>query len=327
MFKAVLLDKSDKQFTANLVEMDESQLPELPVTLDVHYSSLNYKDALALADRSPVVRAWPMVPGIDLVGTVKNSEYPGITVGEKVLINGFGLGETHWGGLAQVARVQPEWLIPLPVNLSSRQAMAIGTAGYTAALAVLALERQEIEPDDGPILVTGATGGLGSIAIALLAKRGYEVVAATGKTYETDYLKMLGAQQIIDRRSLNQAGKPLQAETYAGVIDSVGSHTLVNACAQTQQFGVVVACGLAQGMDFHSTVAPFILRGISLIGINSVYASRRQRIDAWALLAHELDLSKLDRMTQEIRLSQVFDIAPQILDGTHKGRIVVNLNY
>lgn len=325
MFKAVLLEKPESGFTARIVDMEEDQLPGAAVTVSVQYSTLNYKDALALTNRSPVVRNWPMIPGIDLVGTVLDSEHPAISDGERVIVNGFGIGEEYWGGLAQMARVAPEWLIPLPANMSGQQAMAVGTAGFTAALGLLALEKNEVEPDDGPILVTGATGGVGSIAILLLAARGYKVVAATGKVFETEYLKMLGASEIIDRRTLDQPGKPLQRETYAGVIDCVGSHTLANACAQTQRFGTVAACGLAQGMDFPTTVAPFILRGINLVGVNSVYATRRQRIDAWAMISHELDLHKLDRITTEIRLNQVFDVAPQILEGKHKGRIVVNM--
>ena len=325
MFKAVLLEKPESGFTARIVDMEEDQLPGAAVTVSVQYSTLNYKDALALTNRSPVVRNWPMIPGIDLVGTVLDSEHPAISDGERVIVNGFGIGEEYWGGLAQMARVAPEWLIPLPANMSGQQAMAVGTAGFTAALGLLALEKNEVEPDDGPILVTGATGGVGSIAILLLAARGYKVVAATGKVFETEYLKMLGASEIIDRRTLDQPGKPLQRETYAGVIDCVGSHTLANACAQTQRFGTVAACGLAQGMDFPTTVAPFILRGVNLVGINSVYATRRQRIDAWAMISHELDLHKLDRITTEIRLNQVFDVAPQILEGKHKGRIVVNM--
>ena len=325
MFKAVLLEKPESGFTARIVDMEEDQLPGAAVTVSVQYSTLNYKDALALTNRRPVVRNWPMIPGIDLVGTVLDSEHPAISDGERVIVNGFGIGEEYWGGLAQMARVAPEWLIPLPANMSGQQAMAVGTAGFTAALGLLALEKNEVEPDDGPILVTGATGGVGSIAILLLAARGYKVVAATGKVFETEYLKMLGASEIIDRRTLDQPGKPLQRETYAGVIDCVGSHTLANACAQTQRFGTVAACGLAQGMDFPTTVAPFILRGVNLVGINSVYATRRQRIDAWAMISHELDLHKLDRITTEIRLNQVFDVAPQILEGKHKGRIVVNM--
>lgn len=330
MFKAILLTKTDDRFAAAVRELDEAELeaatPAADVTIAVEYSTINYKDGLALTDKSPIVRTWPMVPGIDAAGTVIASAHPAWKRGDAVLLNGWGAGETHWGGLAQKMRCKGDWLVRVPAGMSTRQAMAIGTAGYTAMLCCLALQDQGVKPDAGDLLVTGASGGVGSIAIAILAKRGYRVVASTGKLNETEYLKGLGAAQVIDRNELASPGKPLQKERWAGVVDSVGSHTLANACAQTKAEGVVTACGLAQGMDFPATVAPFILRGVRLIGINSVYCPLALRQRAWDALAHELDRDKLDRMTREVGLAASFDVARDILAGKIRGRVVVNVN-
>lgn len=334
MFKAIVLRQSAASgtnatapmFRAAIEILDDAQLPAQEVTVRVAYSTLNYKDALALTNQSPVVRNWPMVPGIDLAGVVESSRNSAIHAGENVLINGHGLGELHWGGLAQKACVSADWLTPLPINLSARQAMSIGTAGYTAMLALMALEQHGAKPEHGEILVTGATGGVGSIAIALLVGRGYRVVAATGKLEQTAYLLSLGASEVISRSTLNTPGKPLQKERWAGVIDSVGSYTLANACAQCKTEAIVAACGLAQGMDFPGSVAPFILRGVTLRGINSVYTPRSKRSEAWQRLAQEINLQKLNMMTTEIPLADCFAAARQILAGQHRGRLVVNVN-
>jgi len=329
MFKALQLSRTDEQFAARLLELDDNALPEFVeggVMLAVEYSTVNYKDALALTNRSPIVRKWPMVPGVDGAGTVLSSSHPAFPPGAKWILNGWGAGESHWGCLAQRAKQNGDWLVPLPVGLSTRQAMAIGTAGYTAMLCVMALERQEVAPNSGEILVTGASGGVGSIAIALLARLGYSVCASTGKLQETDYLKELGANQVIDRASLSAPGRALQKERFAGVVDSVGSHTLVNACAQTRYGGTITACGLAQGMDFPGSVAPFILRGVNLIGIDSVMAPREKRVAAWARLATDLDLDKLALITNTVGLAQALEIAPQLLDGKIRGRVVVDVN-
>ena len=307
--------------------MEESQLPaEGDVVIKVAYSTLNYKDGLAITNKSPVVRKWPMVPGIDGAGVVESSSHSDFKVGDSVVLNGWGVGEVHWGCLAQKAKLKGDWLIPLPTGISPRQAMAIGTAGYTAMLSVMALEKHGIKPVDGEILVTGASGGVGSVAVALLAKLGYTVVASTGKTDEADYLKQLGATTVIDRSELGTPGKPLQKERYAGVVDAVGSHTLANACAQVKYGGAVTACGLAQGMDFPTSVAPFILRGITLYGIDSVMASKALRLEAWRRLAQDLDQTKLDAITTEISLSQALEAATRLMAGTVKGRLVVNVN-
>lgn len=328
MFKAIVLrqEATAPTFKAALETLDESQLPAREVTIRITYSTLNYKDALALTNRAPIIRSWPMVPGIDLAGVVESSSNPAIRAGEKVLINGYGLGELYWGGLAQKACVSADWITLLPISLSARQAMSIGTAGYTAMLALMVLEQHGVKPENGEILVTGATGGVGSIALALLAGRGYRVVAATGKLEQTAYLLSLGASEVISRNLLNNPGKPLQKERWAGVIDSVGSHTLVNACAQCNSEGIVAACGLAQGMDFPGSVAPFILRGVTLRGINSVYATRARRSEAWQRLAQEINPQKLDMITSEIPLAECFAAAQQIISGQHRGRLVVNVN-
>lgn len=326
MFKALLVDKKEDQYQTRLTELDDSQLPEGDVTVRVEYSTLNYKDGLAISGRSPVVRNFPMVPGIDLAGVVEASNHDRYKVGDRVLLNGWGVGETHWGGLAQKARLNGDWLIPLPDQLSARQAMAIGTAGYTAMLCLIALERNGISPASGEILVTGANGGVGSFAIALLAKLGYSVTASTGRPSEADYLKRLGATTIIDRAELSNPGRPLAKERWAAAIDSVGSHTLANVCASTRADGAVAACGLAQGMDFPATVAPFILRGISLLGINSVTRPYEERVTAWQRLCSDLDLAQLDDITQEVGLGEAIAAADDLLNGKVRGRLVVNVN-
>lgn len=326
MFKAILIEKDAEAYRARLTDLDEAQLPEGDVTVRVAYSTLNYKDGLAISGGSPVVRQFPMVPGIDLAGTVEASSNPHYKIGDRVLLNGWGVGEGHWGGLAQKAKLRAEWLIPLPEALSERQAMAIGTAGYTAMLCLLALERQGVTPERGEVLVTGANGGVGSFAIALLAHKGYSVIAATGRPAEADYLKRLGATTIIDRNELSNPGRALAKERWAAAIDSVGSHTLANVCAGTRADGVVAACGLAQGMDFPATVAPFILRGVSLIGINSVTRPYNERVEAWGRLCTDLDLSILDEITHEIGLSEAIPVAHELLEGRVRGRVVVDVN-
>jgi len=326
-FRGILLNKNESGFTATLADVDDAQLPaDGDVTIAVEYSTINYKDGLAIANKSPVVRKWPMVAGIDGAGTVISSTHPDWQAGDKVIHTGFGVGESHWGCLAEKAKLKGEWLVPLPAAFSSRQAMAIGTAGYTAMLAVMALARQGVTPDKGEILVTGAAGGVGSVAITLLAGRGYRVVASTGRLNEAAYLKSLGAVTVIDRNEISVPGKPLQKERWAGVVDSVGSHTLANACAQCQYGATVAACGLAQGMDFPGTVAPFILRGVLLAGVDSVYTPQTRRREAWSQLAAELDQAKIDAMTREIPLAEVIDQAPQILAGQVRGRLVVRIN-
>lgn len=325
-FSAILIDKNDGGQSVRITTLDENQLPPGDVTINVEYSTLNFKDGLAITGRSPVVRKFPMVPGIDLAGTVSASEHSGWKPGDKVILNGWGVGESHWGGLAQKARLSGDWLVPLPQALSSRQAMTIGTAGYTASLSVDALFSRGVEPAQGEILVTGATGGVGSIAIALLARVGFTVAAATGKLAEADYLRSLGASTIIDRNELSAAGKPLQKERWAGVIDSAGSFTLANACAQTREDGVVAVCGLAQGMDFPSSVAPLILRGISIVGIESVRAPKAKRLAAWERLARDLDPVALDLIATDIGLSGAVEAAQRLMDGTVRGRIVVDVS-
>jgi len=327
MFKAIYLTKENNQFSAQLANLDEAQLPaEGDVLAKVEYSTINYKDGLALTDMAPIVRKWPMVPGIDCAGVIESSGNPEFKPGEAFVVSGCGSGEVLWGGLAQKIKVKSDWLVRLPKNMTTRRAMAIGTAGYTAMLCIMALEKHGILPGDGDILVTGASGGVGSIAIAVLGKLGYKVVASTGKLAESDYLKGLGASEVIDRATLSAPGKPLQKTRYAGIVDTVGSHTLANACAQTKDNGAVTACGLAQGMDFPSTVAPFILRGVTLYGINSGISPMPLRLEAWRRLAIDLDPVKLDRMTQEISLPQVFEAGREIVAGKVRGRLVVNVN-
>lgn len=326
MFKGILIEKNNGNFSATCTDLDESQLPNGSVTVKVAYSTLNYKDALAITGRGPVVRSFPMVPGIDLAGTVESSDDPRYKPGDRVLLNGWGVGESHWGGLAQKASLNGDWLIPHPEQLDERQSMAIGTAGYTAMLSLMALERYGLKPSDGPILVTGATGGVGSFAISLLAGAGYTVTAATGKASEEAYLKALGATTIIDRAELSSPGRPLVKEQWAAVIDSVGSHTLANACAATKSEGLVAACGLAQGMDFPATVAPFILRGVSLIGINSVTQPTARRVEAWRRLSNQLNLNDLSLMTKSISLEAALIAATDLMEGKIRGRLIVDVN-
>lgn len=326
MFRAILIDKNDSGYRAELRELDETQLPAGDVRVRVSHSTLNYKDALAITGKSPVVRQFPMVPGIDLAGVVEESSHPHYQPGDAVLLNGWGVGESHWGGLAQQARLNGDWLIPLQRGFSAAEAMAVGTAGYTAMLAVLALERHGVTPDQGEVLVTGANGGVGSVAIALLARLGYQVVASTGRPEEADYLKSLGAAEIIERASLSEPGRPLGRERWAGAIDSVGSHTLANVCASTRYGGCVATCGLAQGMDFPATVAPFILRGVTLAGIDSVMRPRADRLEAWGRLARDLDKRLLVPITREIGLEEAIPVAGELLAGRVRGRVVVDVN-
>lgn len=325
MFKGILIQKDDQGYRAGVADIDASQLPVGDVTVKVEYSTLNYKDGLAITGKAPVVRTFPMVPGIDFAGTVEESSHLDFKVGDQVLLNGWGVGEVHWGGLAQVARVKGEWLIPLPKAFTARQAMSIGTAGYTAMLCVMALERHGIKPQDGDVLVTGASGGVGSFAVALLAALGYRVVASTGRLEESDYLKRLGAVEVIDRATLAGAGKPLQKERWAAAVDSVGSHTLANVCAGIRYGGAVAACGMAQGLDFPGSVAPFILRNIALLGVDSVMRPKADRIEAWNRLAHDLRGALLDEIVREISLHEVIDAAGRLMKGEVRGRVVVNV--
>jgi acrylyl-CoA reductase (NADPH) len=325
VFKSLLLTKSDAGFSAAVTDTDEAQLPVGDVLVQVNYSTLNYKDGLAITNKGPVVRNWPMVAGIDGAGTVLESSHAGWKPGDRFVHNGWGVGETRWGLMAERARLQGDWLVKLPAAFTARQAMAIGTAGYTAMLSVLALEKNGITPASGEVLVTGATGGVGSVAVALLGKLGYTVVAATGKASEEAYLKQLGAGSVIDRAELSAPGKPLQKERWAAVVDAVGSHTLANACAQTRYGGVVTACGLAQGADFPATVMPFILRGITLAGIDSVMAPLARRQQAWDRLAQDLDPAKLDAMVEEIPMERAAEKAADLISGKVRGRIVVKI--
>lgn len=326
MFRAILIDKDDTGYRASLQTLDEAQLPAGDVRVRVSHSTLNYKDALAITGKGPVVRQFPMVPGIDLAGVVEESRHPDFKAGDAVLLNGWGVGEGHWGGLAEQARLNGDWLIPLPAGFSAAEAMALGTAGYTAMLAVLALERHGVTPERGEVLVTGANGGVGSVAIALLAKLGYRVAASTGRPEEAEYLKSLGAAEIVERASLSEPGRPLGRERWAGAIDSLGSHTLANVCASTRYGGCVAACGLAQGMDFPATVAPFILRGVTLAGIDSVMRPRADRLEAWSRLARDLDKRLLAPITRTIGLEEVIPTAGELLAGKVRGRVVVDVN-
>lgn len=327
MFKALFLQKdADGNFKASIENLDESQLPEAgDVLVKISHSTLNYKDGLAICNKSPVVRTWPMVAGIDGAGVVIGSNNQAFQEGDEVILNGFGVGETHWGCLSEKAKLKGEWLIHKPAGLTAEQSMAIGTAGYTAMLCVLALEKGGVTPEKGEVLVTGASGGVGTVAISLLSKLGYTVVAASGKPEQAEFLKSLGASTVIDRAELTEKGKPLQKERWAGVVDSVGSFTLANACAQTQYGGTVAACGLAQGMDLPSSVAPFILRGVTLRGVDSVMAPLHVRKEAWARLATDLDLNKLKALSKVISLEEAIDGANQIMAGTHTGRMVVKI--
>jgi acrylyl-CoA reductase (NADPH) len=330
-FNALVITKPESGYRCELTQLDEAQLPASGgVTVRVDYSTLNYKDGLAITGKSPVVRSFPMVPGIDFAGSVTQSDHPRWKAGDRVLLNGFGVGETHWGGLAQRVRVKGYWLVALPERLSEREAMAIGTAGYTAMLCVMALQRHwadaDVAPGSGEVLVTGAGGGVGGVAISLLAGLGHTVVASTGRPQEADYLKSLGAASVIDRQELSAPGKPLQKERWIGVVDSVGSHTLANACASTRYGGAVAACGLAQGMDLPASVAPFILRGVTLYGIDSVMAPMAKRQAAWDALAKTLDRAQLAAITTEIGLQDAIAAGSALLAGQVRGRLVVNVN-
>lgn len=324
-FKALLLTKGDRAPQVAWTTLTEADLMEGDVTVRISHSTLNYKDGLALTGRAPVVRRWPMIPGIDFAGTVIASSHAEFKPGDEVLLNGWGLGETHLGGYAEAARVKGDWLVRKPAAFTPAQAMAIGTAGYTSMLAVLALERARVQPKNGPVLVTGATGGVGSIAVAVLAQLGYHVIASTGRADQKAYLEGLGAKEIIDRAELAGPAKPLGRERWAGAIDAVGSHTLANALSMTRYGGCVAACGLAQGMDLPTSVAPFILRGVTLAGIDSVMAPRQTRIEAWRRLARDLDVAKLDAMTTTRPLEDVPTLAPDILAGKIRGRVVLKV--
>jgi acrylyl-CoA reductase (NADPH) len=324
-FRAVKITKSDQGQAIDLTTMEDGELMDGDVTLRVEASTVNYKDGLAVTGKSPVVRRFPMVPGIDAAGVVETSSHPAWKAGDRVILNGWGTGETHLGAWAERTRVKGDWLVALPSGMNSEQAMAVGTAGYTAMLSVLALVRAGLAPQNGPVIVTGAAGGVGSVAIALLARLGWHVIASTGRPGEADYLKGLGAAEIIDRAELSGPGKPLARERWAAGIDSVGSHTLANVLAATRYGGVVAACGLAGGMDLPSSVAPFILRGVSLIGIDSVMAPIALRREAWARLSRDLDLEKLKTMTTTIALEDAISAGRDIIAGTVRGRIVVRI--
>ena len=326
MFHGILIEKDDNGYRVEVKDIDDSVLPEADVTVKVSHSSLNYKDALAITGKAPVVRTFPMIPGIDLVGTVEQSDSDKFNVGDAVLLNGFGVGEVHCGGLAEKARLKSEWLIPLPKALSPYQAMAIGTAGYTAMLCVIALEKNGITPNKGEILVTGANGGVGSFSIAILSKLGYKVVASTARVDQAEYLKKLGATEIIDRATLSEPSRPLAKERWAGAIDSVGSHTLANVCASMKYGGVVAACGLAQGMDLPASVAPFILRGVTLAGIDSVMRPIEDRIEAWQRLSDILDPDVFEDISTDISLDEVIKTAGDLISGKIRGRVVVSIS-
>jgi acrylyl-CoA reductase (NADPH) len=324
-FKAIVIDKAESGQTVALKDFDENDLMDGDVTVRVEASTINYKDGLAVTGKAPVVRRFPMIAGVDFAGTVEQSSHPDWKPGDQVICNGWGLGETHLGAYAQKARVKGDWLVRLPATMSARDAMAIGTAGYTAMLSVMALEQAGVTPDKGPVIVTGAAGGVGSVAVALLSKLGYPVAASTGRLQEADYLKGLGASDIIDRKDLSGPAKPLAKERFAGGVDSVGSTTLANVLSMTRYGGAVAACGLAGGMDLPTSVAPFILRGVSLLGIDSVMCPIEKRIAAWRRLETDLDRQKLAAMTSEIPLEAVIDTAPSIIGGGVRGRIVVNI--
>jgi acrylyl-CoA reductase (NADPH) len=327
MFHGILIEKDVHAYRCSLQALDESHLPPGDVTVRVSHSTLNYKDALAITGQGPVVRRLPMVPGIDLAGVVEESSHPDYAVGDAVLLNGWGVGEVHWGGLAQKARLKGDWLVPLPDAFTPQQAMAIGTAGYTAMLCVLALERHGLRPGDGEILVTGAAGGVGSVALALLSRLGYTTVAVTGRLQDAQYLRQLGASEVLERSLFASPGKPLGKERWAGAVDVVGSHVLANVCATTRYRGVVTACGLAGGMDLPASVAPFILRGVTLAGIDSVMCPRGDRLEAWQRLARDLDPALLALIgSREVGLAEAIPLASALLKGEVRGRIVVDVN-
>jgi len=326
-FKAIQISRDEeKKQSVDVVELTRDDLMEGDVTVSVEATTINYKDGLAITGKSPVVRHWPMVPGIDLAGTVVESSSSEFKEGDAVLLNGFGVGEAHWGAYAGEARLNSDWLIPLPSGLSAKQAMGVGTAGYTAMLCVMALEKYGIKPSSGPVVVTGANGGVGTVAIAILSKLGYEVIASTGRVNEADFLKELGATDIIDRAELSEAGRPLGKERWAAGVDAVGSHTLANLLAQTNYGGAVAACGLAQGFDLPSTVMPFILRGVALLGVDSVMASKELRNEAWSRIVNDLDLSKLDAITNEIGFDDIVQTATDLVEGKVRGRVIVDMS-
>ena len=325
-FKGILLTRDEnKVMSVNVTELGLDDLMEGDVVVEVEWTTINYKDGLAITGKGPVVRRWPMVPGIDCAGTVVSSENERFKTGDKVILNGFGVGEVHTGAYATYARLKGDWLIPMPEGMDGRSAMAIGTAGYTAMLSVMALERHGITPGRGPVVVTGANGGVGTVAIAVLGKLGYEVIASTGRTEEADFLKSLGASEVIHRDELSGPAKPLNKERWAGAVDAVGSHTLANVLSMTSYGGAVTACGLAQGMDLPASVAPFILRGVSLLGIDSVMAPLALRQEAWSRLVTDLDLDKLEALSSEIGFDGIIDAAHQIIDGKIRGRVVVDM--
>ena len=328
MFTALLLSKTDDGFERSISRLDEDQLPDREVTVAVDYSTVNYKDGLAICNGAPVVRSWPLVPGIDLAGVVEASDHADWRPGDRVTVNGWDLGEKHWGGMAQKARVEAGWLTRLPTGIDTRAAAAIGTAGYTAMLCVMALEDQGVAPGDGPVIVTGAAGGVGSVAVAVLAKLGYDVVASTGRAgTEGDYLRSLGATEVIDRAELSEpGGRPMARPRWAAGVDTVGSHTLVNLIAALEPEGCVAACGLAGGSDLSGTVFPFILRGVSLLGVNCVYQPAARRTEAWNRLATDLDSATLESITSEVPLAEVPRVAADILAGAVRGRVVVDVN-
>jgi acrylyl-CoA reductase (NADPH) len=324
-FEGLLASRTDAGQSITWQQLRPEELMDGDVTVRVSHSTLNYKDGLALTGKAPVIRRWPMIPGIDFAGRVVTSNDPEFKAGDEVILNGWGAGETHYGGYAQLARIKGDWLVKKPAEFAAAETMAIGTAGYTAMLCVLALERGGVTPSGGPVLVTGAAGGVGSIAIALLARLGYEVIAATGRTAEAAYLKGLGAREILDRKELSGPARPIGKERWGGAIDAVGSHTLANALSMTRYGGTVAACGLAQGMDLPASVAPFILRAVTLAGVDSVMAPRQTRIAAWARLARDLDRTKLSQLTTHHPAREVLRLAPEILAGKVRGRIVLEL--
>ncbi len=325
MFQGLLIEKNDDKQSIALKQFEDSDLPEGDVVVQVEYSTINYKDALAVTGSSPIAKIYPLVPGIDFAGTVLSSETPEYSPGQKVVLNGWGVGEKHWGGLAERAKVKSDWLVHLPDGFDTKQAMAIGTAGYTAMLCVMALEEQGVKPSDGEIIVSGASGGVGSVAVSVLAKLGYTVVALTGKAHEHDYLKELGATEVLDRSLFSEPGRPLNRERFAGAVDCVGSTTLANICASMKYGGVVTACGLAGGFDFPSTVMPFILRGVTLVGIESVMCPKPKRLEAWRRLAEDLNVEHLTKMSSEIGLSEVIPTSASLLKGVIKGRLIVDV--
>jgi acrylyl-CoA reductase (NADPH) len=324
-FRALLVSKTDGGQTAEIVNFNEVDLMEGDVTVDVSHSSVNFKDGLAVTGKGPIIRKFPLIPGIDFAGTVRESSHPKWKKGDQVVLNGWGVGEGHHGGFAEVARVKGDWLVPVPAGWTPADTMAVGVAGYTAMLCVMALEEQGVKPSSGEILVTGAAGGVGTTAIAILAKLGYTVIASTGRTSEEAFLKELGASGIIDRNEFNTPVKPLAKARWAGCVDSVGSVTLANVLSQMKEEGTVAACGLAQGMDLPTTVAPFILRGVKLVGVNSVTTPIPRRLEAWKRIASDLDLGKLHRLTTHVKLEDVPRVAADIVKGQVRGRVVVDI--